>query len=86
MCDSPKEPKKTDPELTVHPAAEPSPETKAKIATELGQELSDALEHAVREHEGNGEPDGGVSCRKVTAALRDRLTHCRHSVEMNGAS
>ena len=57
MSDSPKEPKKTDPELTVHPATEPSPETKAKIAAELGQELSDALEQAVDEHEGGGAPD-----------------------------
>jgi len=56
MNDSPKEPKKTDPELTVHPAIEPSPGTKAKIAAELGQELSDALEQAVKEHEGNGAP------------------------------
>ena len=57
MNDSPKEPKKTKPELTVHPATEPSPGTKAKIAAELGHDLSDALEQAVREHEGNGAPD-----------------------------
>ena len=51
MCDSPKEPKKNEPELTVHPAIEPSPETKAKIAAELGRELSEALEQAVSEHD-----------------------------------
>ena len=52
MSNSPEEPKKNEPELTVHPAVEPSPEMEAKIAAELGQELSDALEQAVREHEG----------------------------------
>ena len=57
MSDSPNEPKKTDPELTVHPATEPSPETKAKIAVGLGQQLSEALEQAVGEHEGNESPD-----------------------------
>ena len=57
MSNSPKEPKKTKPELTVHPAVEPSPETKAKIAAELGQGLSEALEQAVREHEGGEGPD-----------------------------
>jgi hypothetical protein len=56
MNDSPKAPKKTEPELTVHPAAEPSPETKAGIAAELGQELSEALEQAVRDHEDGGAP------------------------------
>ena len=57
MNELPKEPKKTDPELVVHPATEPSSETKAKIAAELGQELSGALEQAVDEHEGGGAPD-----------------------------
>jgi hypothetical protein len=57
MSDSPKEPKKTDPKLTVHPATEPSPGTKVKIAAELGQELSGALEQAVDEHEDGGAPD-----------------------------
>jgi hypothetical protein len=57
MSDSPKEPQKAVPELTVHPAVEPSPGTKTRIATELGQELSEALEKAVEEHEGNGAPD-----------------------------
>ncbi len=57
MCDSPKEPKKAEPELTVHPATEPSPETKAKIAAKLGHKLSEALEQAVREHENGGSPD-----------------------------
>jgi len=56
MTASPKEPKKTEPELTVHPAAEPSPETEAKIVVELGRKLSEALEQAVRDHE-----DGGAS-------------------------
>jgi len=51
MNDSPKEPKKADPELIVHPITEPSPETKARIAAELGRELSEALEQAVEEHE-----------------------------------
>ena len=58
MSDSPKEPKKTDPELTVHPATEPSPGTKTRIAVELGQELSEALDHAIREHNNDdGAPD-----------------------------
>jgi hypothetical protein len=57
MSNSPKVPKKTKPELTVHPATEPSPETKAKITTELGESLSEALERAVREHEGEDSPD-----------------------------
>ena len=57
MSDSMKEPKKNEPELTVHPAIEPSPKTEAKIAAELGQDLSAALEKAVREHEGGGAPD-----------------------------
>ena len=57
MSDSPKEPKKAEQaELTVHPAVEPSPETKAKIATELGRELSEALEQAVSEHDDDGTP------------------------------
>ncbi len=56
MNDSPREPKKTDPELTVHPAVEPSPETKARIAVELGQELYGALEQAVEEHEDGRAP------------------------------
>jgi hypothetical protein len=51
MSDLPEEPKKAEPELTVHPATEPLPETKARIAAELGQELSDALEQAMEEHE-----------------------------------
>lgn len=51
MSDLPKEFEKAEPELTVHPAVEPSPETKAKIAAELGKGLSEALEQAVREHE-----------------------------------
>jgi hypothetical protein len=53
MSDSTKGPKKAVPKLTVHPATDPSPGTKAKIAAELGQELSEAIEQAVREHEGN---------------------------------
>ena len=58
MNDSPKEPKKVEPELTVHPATEPSSEeTKAKIAAELGQGLSEALEQTVEEHENGGVPD-----------------------------
>jgi hypothetical protein len=57
MSDSQKEPKKVEPELTVHPATEPSPEAKAKIAADLGKGLSEALERAVREHEGNESPD-----------------------------
>ena len=57
MSNSPKEPKGTKPELTVHPATEPSPETKARIAAELGRRLSEALERAVREHEGDESPD-----------------------------
>jgi hypothetical protein len=57
MNDSPKEPKKVEPELTVHPATEPSPETKVRIAAELGQGLSEALEQAVDEHEDGGAPD-----------------------------
>ena len=57
MSDSPKEHRKAEPELTVHPAAEPSPETKARIAAELGQGLSEALEQAVMEHEHGGSPD-----------------------------
>jgi hypothetical protein len=57
MSDSPKESKKTDPELTVHPATEPSPGTKAKIAATLGQELSEALAQAVSEHENDETPD-----------------------------
>jgi hypothetical protein len=57
MNDSPKESKETDPELTVHSAIEPSSETKAKIAAELGQGLSDALEQAVEEHEDGRAPD-----------------------------
>jgi hypothetical protein len=56
MNDSPKEPKNTEPELTVHPAVEPSPETKARIAAEFGRDLSEALEQAVREHEDGGAP------------------------------
>jgi hypothetical protein len=56
MNDSPKEPQNTDPELTVHPATEPSSETKARIVAELGRELSEALQQAVRDHE-----DGGAS-------------------------
>ena len=54
MSDSPKDSEKAKPELTVHPATEPSPEAKARIAAELGQGLSEALERAVREHEGDG--------------------------------
>jgi hypothetical protein len=57
MCDSPKEPKKADPELIVHSAVEPSPKMKARIAAELGQELSDALERAVRKYEDDDAPD-----------------------------
>ena len=57
MSDSPKEPRKAEPDLTVHPAADLSPDAKAEIATELGQELSDALEQAVEEHEDGGAPD-----------------------------
>ena len=57
MSDSPKEPKKAKPELTVHPAIEPPPDAKARIAAELGRELSDALEQAVMEHENGGSPD-----------------------------
>jgi hypothetical protein len=57
MNDAPKEPKNTEPELTVHPATEPSSETKARIAVELGRELSESLEQAVREHEDGGAPD-----------------------------
>ena len=57
MCDSSKEPSKTDPKLIVHPAVEPSPTTKARIAAELGQGLSEALEQAVMEHENGGSPD-----------------------------
>jgi hypothetical protein len=58
MSDSRNEPKKAEQaELTVHPATEPSPGTKTRIATELGQELSEALEQAVEEHEGGGAPD-----------------------------
>jgi len=57
MSDSPQEPQKVDPELTVHPATEPSPEAKARIAAELGQKLSEALEQAVREHDDDGAPD-----------------------------
>jgi hypothetical protein len=56
MSDSPKEPKKTDPELTVHPPTEPSPGTKAKIAAELGQKLSEAMAQAVKEHEDDETP------------------------------
>jgi hypothetical protein len=56
MSDSPKDPKKTEPELTVHPATEPPSDAKARIAAKLGQELSETLERAVREHE-----DGGAS-------------------------
>jgi len=57
MIDAPEEPKGTELELTVHPAVEPSPETKARIAAEFGRDLSEALEQAVREHEGGGAPD-----------------------------
>ena len=57
MNDSPKKSKETDPELTVHPATEPSRGTKAQIAAELGHELSDALEQAVKEHNDDGTPD-----------------------------
>ena len=57
MSDLRKDPKKTEPELTVHPATEPSPEAKAKIAAELGQKLSGSLERAVREHEDEEGPD-----------------------------
>jgi hypothetical protein len=57
MSDLPKETDKTELTLTVHPATEPSPGTKAKIAAELDQELSDALEQACEEHEGGGAPD-----------------------------
>ena len=56
MIDSSKEPTKPDPELTVHPATESSPGTKSKIAAELGQGLSDALEQAVKEHNDDGVP------------------------------
>ena len=54
MSDLPKDSEKAKPELTVHPATEPSPDTKAKIAEELGRELSEALEQAVREHNDDG--------------------------------
>ena len=57
MSDSPNEPKKTKPELTVHPATEPSPDAKVRIAAELGRGLSEALERAVREHEDEEGPD-----------------------------
>ena len=57
MSDSPKKSKGIKPGLTVHPAIEPSPETKAEIAADLGRELSEALERAVREHEGGDGPD-----------------------------
>ena len=57
MDDSPKKHNKAEAELTVHQAVEPSPETKARIAAELGRDLSEALEQAVREHEGGGAPD-----------------------------
>ena len=56
MGNTPKKSKGTKPELIVHPATEPSPEMKARIAAVLGQELSGALEQAVREHEGDGAP------------------------------
>jgi hypothetical protein len=56
MIDSHKDPEKTEPELTVHSATEPSAEKKVKIAAELGRELSEALERAAREHK-----DGGAS-------------------------
>ncbi len=63
MSNSPKEHKKAEhkkaeqAELTVHPAVEPSPKTEARIAAELGQGLSEALEQAVMEHENGGSPD-----------------------------
>jgi len=57
MGNSPKKSKGTEPELTVHPAAEPSPETRARIAAELGQGLSEALERVVREYEDEESPD-----------------------------
>jgi len=56
MIDSHKDPEKSEPELTVHSATEPPAEKKVKIAVELGRELSEVLERAVREHE-----DGGAS-------------------------
>ena len=56
MSESPKKSKGTDPELIVHPATEPSPDAKVRIAAELGRELYEALERAVREHEDGGAP------------------------------
>ncbi len=41
----------------VQPTTEPSPETKAKMAAELGRGLSEALEQAAREHEDEESPD-----------------------------
>jgi hypothetical protein len=72
MSDSPKDPEKTKPKLTVHPATEPSPETKVKIAAELGQGLSEALEQAVREHEGNRNPD--VARRPVLRSMNQTMS------------
>ena len=56
MSDLTKGHDEAEPKLTVHPATEPSRETKAKIASELGRELSEALEQAVRKHEDDGPP------------------------------
>ena len=51
MSDSRKDSEKTNPELTIHPAIDLSPGTKAKIAAEFGHGLSEAIEEAVRQHE-----------------------------------